>query len=676
MPFEQHVIEYFQGNELKLGWVAREKKSKLLVVDRAGRNDRVAPTNVLLSHGPIAGGRGAFAEFARQVEDRTLALAAEIDTELLWDSLSARDREYSAEELAAEYFEESTPVYAAAAARAVLKDPIRFRRIRTRFRLRSREEVEKGRIREARQAANAALRERAILWLREVLSGDDSSRPTSSPEASAGLEATIRKIEDYILADGAPEARELLEEAFSSRPPRAMGVELLARLGRLPAGVDRWLLERGAFPSFPKSVEAAVAALVEYSPEPARADFSALDTFSIDDADTREIDDALSVETDGDRLAVYVHIADPSVFVRREDPVDRAAVRRPLSLYLPTTVLPMLPERIGCDLASLNADRLRPSLSFCLVFDADGRLADWEIRPGQVRVARRMTYVEAEKLLEGPATDPVGEALRRLSCVATHQRAARLERGALVLARPEPKIQVRNGQISFQLLDSESAARRLVAEMMILANSLAALYALRHDVPVIYRVQGPPKQAIKPMEEYDPVAFEAAVRSIGRSRFSTHPQPHAGLGVDLYTQLSSPIRRYSDMVLQRQLTAHFRGETFPYTRTELIEVLGLAEAQERENRQLERAAVRYWTIEFLRRQPESAVYEAVLLPGNRGQLVELPEFMVRGRLTRAIEGKKGAHVKVRLATADPEQDRLLLEPVRCEKREERLPRRS
>ncbi len=663
MPFEHHVIEYFQDNDLKLGWVAREQKSKLLVVDRTGRNDRVTPANVLLSHGPVAGGRAAFAAFAQRVEDRVLALAAEIDTELLWESLSGRDREYSAEELAAEYFEESTPVHAAAAARAVLRDPIRFRRIRTRFRLRSREEVEQGRMREARQAANAALRERAVRWLREVLAGDDA--PSSVPAAApAGLEPTVRKIEDYVLAGGAPEAEGLLAEAVRGRPPRGTGVELLARLGRLPTGVDRWLLERGAFPAFPKSVEAAAAALVEYSPEPGRTDYGGLPTFSIDDADTREIDDALSVEIEGDRLVVGVHIADPSVFVRRDDPVDRAAARRPLSLYLPTTVLPMLPERIGCGLASLNAGRLRPSLSFRLVFDGNDQLIEWDVHPGQVRVSRRLTYAEAGELLEQPGDDqPAGDALRRLARAAMRRRSVRLEQGALVLVRPEPKIHVRDGRIRFQLLDSNSPARQLVAEMMILVNSLAALYALRHDVPVIYRVQAPPKNTIKPMAEYDPVAFDAAVRSIGRSRFSTHPQPHAGLGVDLYMQLSSPVRRYSDMVLQRQLAAHFRGEPFPYTRTELIEVLGLAEAQERENRQLERAAVRYWTLEYLRRRPAETVYTAVLLPGNQGCLVELPDFVTRGRLTRTAEGKKGARVEVRLVEADPDRDRLLLEPV-------------
>jgi len=229
--------------------------------------------------------------------------------------------------------------------------------------------------------------------------------------------------------------------------------------------------------------------------------------------------------------------------------------------------------------------------------------------------------------------------------------------------RPEPKIRVRDGTISFKLIDGESPARRVVAELMILVNSLAALHALRNDVPVIYRVQDPPKNRIQPMVGYDPVAFENAVRGIARSRFSTHPQTHAGLGVEVYTQLSSPIRRYSDMVLQRQLIAHFHGEAFPYSPTELIEVLGLAETQERENRQIERAAVRYWTIEYLRRQNDDVVFQAVSLPGSRGHCVELPAFVVRGQLTGTVRTAKGTWFDVRIVEADPERDRLLVERV-------------
>jgi len=284
----------------------------------------------------------------------------------------------------------------------------------------------------------------------------------------------------------------------------------------------------------------------------------------------------------------------------------------------------------------------------------------------QLRVSRRLTYAQVDDWIARPQDSDAGmaEALEQLRQLASQLRTARQQRGAVQIRRPEVKVKVRDGHIEVQPLDPDSPAREMVAEFMILANQFAAEYALRHDVPVIYRVQDPPDTAPPAMTRYDPVAFDQAVRHLKKTRLSTHPQPHAGLGLDLYTQVSSPIRRYADLVIQRQLAASLANSPLPYTVTELIEVLAAAESVEKQNRQIERDASQYWILEYLRRGPADALLPGTIVPERDSRLlVELDGLLVRGRLAATSRSRPGDRVWSRLCHVDPERGLLTLTEV-------------
>jgi exoribonuclease-2 len=280
-----------------------------------------------------------------------------------------------------------------------------------------------------------------------------------------------------------------------------------------------------------------------------------------------------------------------------------------------------------------------------------------------IRVASRLTYEQADRLLES-GTCALADALRSALRVADRLRRERVGRGAVRLVRPEVKVRVADGAITVCTYDPDTPSRQVVSEMMVLANRLAAEYALAKDVPIIYRVQDPPQGDLPQMTRYTPAVFERTIRRLGRTRLSTHPQPHAGLGLDAYTQITSPIRRYADLVIQRQLTAHLAAAARPYTPAELIEVLSSVDQVEGQNRQLERDAVRYWLLEYVRRQPADTVYPARLLgqPGA-GRQVELEAFPLRGDLTVTAAGNEDDPIAVRVARADPDQGRLVVEPA-------------
>jgi len=658
MDYENRIIDFLSGNELKLGLVVRQQKDKMRVEDGGGHAERVTPKQVLVTHGTASAATAG--PVLRELAERIAAAVEEVDTELLWESVSeSPEEELSVEALAVEYFGQADPLEQAALARAVMADSVRFKRRVLSFTPRRREEAQRLEQQQQREAERAAARDRSLAWLRDALRASD--QPVAVPPEMAEF---LEQTREFVLQGHNTDAAKTLEEAARRVSARELAVELLERTGQLPPDADVFMLINGVSTGFSHAVQNHVDALQPYVEDPSRTDYSALPVFNIDDAGTREIDDALSVEREGTDVVVGIHIADPATFVSRDDPLDRTALGRPLSLYLPTTTVTMLPSRVGCDLASLNAGELRPTLSFRVAFDSEGHVRDWQFGRGQVRVAHSLTYDDVEAVLAGSVDHPVADALRDLAAIAEALRRAREARGAFHLSRPELKVRVSGDRITIQRIDGDSPAHRLVSEMMILANWLTAEYALSNDVPIIYRVQEPPNAPIASTDAYDPVLFNRQVRSLRRTRLSTHPQPHGGLGLDLYTQVSSPIRRYADLIIQRQLAAHFAGQAPPYATQELFEVLSAAETTEAEHRNLERAALRYWLMEHLRRERLDDLLTATLIVAKGGNsTAELDELCLRGRLNAASTCRPGDRLKVRIAEINPRRDWLTLDAV-------------
>ena len=207
-----------------------------------------------------------------------------------------------------------------------------------------------------------------------------------------------------------------------------------------------------------------------------------------------------------------------------------------------------------------------------------------------------------------------------------------------------------------------SASRNLVGEFMILANSIAARYCVRNDVPIIYRTQeiaeGLPE--LDP-DNYDPLLFEQAIKCMKKSRLSLHPQSHGGLGADFYTQLTSPIRRYTDMVMQRQLTGHLLGHELPYEAEELMAVIASAETVNSEVRDVQRSADNYWLHEFIRLEMTGEECEAIVIskaPG--GYQVELLPLHNRTRLMTPEKLTPGDLVKVLIEKVKPKRNLIQL----------------
>ncbi|MBN2451776.1 MAG: RNB domain-containing ribonuclease [Lentisphaeria bacterium] len=656
MELEGRIVDYFAGAEIELGAVSRRQRDRLQVETANGRHDKIAERQVVAVHGPAGSDP---ARTLNALAERIGALVAEVDTELLWSSVSGEEEALDPAALAEIYFGQSSPEGTSALARCLAADPVHFRRKGLAFYARGAAEAAEVEELRRRRGEKAALRERAQTWVSELLGRPGRETIEVPPE----LAEFVRQTADFLLAGHNSEAVNVLSRVPTKRSPREVALEVLTRTGNLPADADPFLLVNGIHAFFSTAVMAAAESLEPYRPDSSRTDLTSLYAFSIDDEETREVDDALSVCRDGDETVVGIHIADPAYFVQKDDPLDRVAQERPLSLYLPTTTVMMFPAPLSCGLASLCPDEVRPSLSFTVRFAADGSLKEWDFGGAQVSVRRRLSYDEADAILAAPE-GALGEALTSLLRLSRGLTAQRVAVGAFTLSRPELKVRVRDGRVTVQRIDSMSPSHRLVSEWMVLANRLTAEYALRHDIPVIYRVQDPPSEPVTTLEVYDPVRFDQEVRKMKRTRLSTHPQPHTGLGLELYTQISSPIRRYADLVLARQLDAHVSGRSLPYSQQEVLEVLGNVERIASQNRSLERDARRQWLLEYLRQERSGVEMEAtVVSQDGRFVLAEVGEVLERGVLFTKGAVHVGDRVRVRLRDANPKAGKLVLEMV-------------
>jgi exoribonuclease-2 len=249
-----------------------------------------------------------------------------------------------------------------------------------------------------------------------------------------------------------------------------------------------------------------------------------------------------------------------------------------------------------------------------------------------------------------------GQALTILHQIACRLQQDRAARGAITFRRPELKVRVYRDatgeHIKLTKLDPNAPSRILVSEMMVLLNGLAADFAAANSLPVIFRTQEA-RDAI-PADSLglpEALAFEKLRRTFKRSRLSLTPGLHSGLGLSAYTQVSSPIRRYSDMVTQRQFTGLLQEKPIPHAREELLAVLAAAEAAEVEIRALEDRSTSYWLLQHLARERMTAVLNAVVL--DRKGSMELEDYYLRGKLPDPGTVEPGTVVQVAIDHIDP-----------------------
>jgi exoribonuclease-2 len=596
------------------------------------------------------------AQLAESLNAKIAASLEEIDTELLWDSVARENKELEAAELAEIYFGSRECCLESAVLRAVMADPVHFRVRASGVQPRPPEQVEEQERALRRQAEKEAHRQQARAWFAEILSGSQAE-PGFDP---LEVENIIRRLEDFLLQRQKDDEVALWLEGLEPEvTPRMAAYEVLSSLGRLPASADPLLAAAGIDPRFSREALESAAALVPYLAESRDPRFGGELTFAIDDEETREVDDAITVREIPGGLEIAIHIADVASFVEPGSPLDLEARRRVATVYLPQTTVRMLPEPLSCDLASLVAGAVRPVVTLLVRFEENFRLTDWRFSRAEAVVARNISYDRIDQILD-QKDDPAYSAVSRLHALAGHLLRERTAAGALTINRPEVKVIVRKDSVRLKVLDSDSPSRSMVRELMVLMNRLAATYAIQNSVPVIFRTQPPPTEPITLPDFYDPVRVNEAFSRLEKSRLSVEPGRHAGLALDQYTQFSSPIRRYADLVVQRQIVAALSGVPLPYQAEDLMEIISQVQQMDRDIRSAERSSNRFYTLTYLNDHCRDQVIPGVVIRVlDRGYLVETLDYLVRGLLPRTRELAPGNHLELKIDQIFPARNVLV-----------------
>jgi exoribonuclease-2 len=395
----------------------------------------------------------------------------------------------------------------------------------------------------------------------------------------------------------------------------------------------------------------------------ARRDLTALRSVTIDDEDTLDIDDGLALETlDGGRARIWIHVADPGRLVAEGSPLDLEARRRATSLYLAGGNLPMFPLELASGPFSLRAGHRCAAWSLWVELSNDGAVQASGLTPSWVKPIYRLSYADADELIElAPPPDSDLADLHTLLLLRRHWRVAR---GALLLDQPEGRIRQDSDQAMLEITEP-SPSRLMVAEAMILAGAVAADYGRQHGLALPFRSQPPAE--LPPAAELDalppgPVRHAAIKRCLSRGLTGTRPERHFSLGLDAYVQATSPIRRYADLVVQRQLRNHLEGKP-PLDGDGLTSLLGELEGPLREAQQISREDQRHWQQVWFQ-QHHAEQWKAQFLRWLRPQdglglvHVEALAMDLAAHCPRGCD--PGDHLLLRVRQVDPLRDQMQL----------------
>jgi len=395
-----------------------------------------------------------------------------------------------------------------------------------------------------------------------------------------------------------------------------------------------------------------------------RIDLCHIHCVTIDDSETRDIDDALSFERkpDGSR-GIWIHIADPVVLIQAGSTLDQEAAVRGSSLYLARGNQPMFPEVLSTGPFSLRAGHKSAAWSTWVELNEEGAIAAYGITRSWVKPLYKLSYDDADDLID--LAPPEEADLADLDQLLRRRKLWRERNGALLMDLPEGRIRCRDGDLSLEITEP-SVSRLMVAEAMILTGAVTAQYGVDHGLPLPYRSQLPadlPSPAQLSELPDGAVRFAAIKRCLSRGLMGTKPASHFSLGLPAYVQATSPIRRYCDLIVQRQIQAHQAGSP-QLSEEELQELVGSVDLATREGIGISREDQRHWQqvwFEHHRDQQWQADFLRWLRPQDRLGLIRIDALALDLVAECPPGSEPGDQLQLQVLEVDPIRDQLRLQ---------------
>jgi exoribonuclease-2 len=653
------IVEYIDRQKIMCAVVLEVKNQRLRLLTENNREVNLSHRRLLhkdkLRLDPTLS-RDQMVDALRQVVQKRQDLTNNIDIKELWEVLNSEQNWIDLATMTEFCFPDCpSGDHEAAVIRALFNDRLYFKFNPDGFLPNSEKRVEQiAAQREAKKRKNTLI-ETGSAWLKSAL---NSAEPADLQMLPDEIHQPIDILKFYYLFQ-----KDSKDEEIARAMIARAGIEsiheifpILVKLGIFDEDENIELLRCNLSTDFKENVSAHATQMVKTNPmrseDGSRKDLTDLPLMTIDGQGTLDFDDAISIEEVGDSFRLGVHIADVGHYIQKNDVVDQEARLRGSSIYMPDQKISMLPPVLAEGLCSLKAGEVRPAISIMIQLSPMAEIMNYEIFQSLIKVEQQFTYYDVNVYAEQDLY------VRILRDIAEKFRKKRLDHGGIQITVPEISIWINeNREVCINKINRESPGRMLVSELMIMANWLMAKYLNDREIPAIFRSQPKPRERL--YKNHEGTLFQNWMQRRLLSRFvlSTNAEWHSGLGLDAYVTATSPIRKYSDLVTQRQIRASLGLES-AYTVDQINEIIQSLELPMSQVGRVQYMRHRYWLLKHLESQIGQKEEAIVLNRARRNYQILLTQYMLECDLpiSSGIELKPEDLIQITVQRVDARRD--------------------
>ncbi|MBW1747732.1 MAG: RNB domain-containing ribonuclease [Deltaproteobacteria bacterium] len=625
-----NIVEYIDRQKIICSVVLEVKNQRLRLLTETNREVNLSSRR--LSHTcnmrlDLSMGRHKMVDALKATAARRNALISHIDIKELWEVLNTEQEWIDLKTMTEFCFPDTSNCdHESSVQRAFFQNKRYFKFNYNRFFPNTQESVEKKVAQEKKVARRNRMAQEGGDWLAGIINDNLPSIPDDKMEI-------VNLLKSFYLFEKENEHYDLGKAilARAGIDPDEGIFKILAKLGVFDENENTDLHRYNISPDFPEKVMDFATERIRSAQGTTdagqRKDLTMLSSMTIDGQSTLDFDDAISIEDHGDHYRLGVHIVDVGHFVKKGDLIDREAIARGSSIYMPDQKIPMLPTSLAEDLCSLKAGQLRPAISILVNLTRFSEIIDYEIVPSMIKVEHQLTYYDV---------NTIGDDDQRiiiLRDIAEKFRQKRMAGGAVQITLPDINVWVgNNGEITVSRINRESPARMLVSEIMIMANWLMAKFLAKHNIPAIYRSQKGPRERL--YKGAKGTLFQNCMQRKMLSRFvlGTEPENHSGLGLNAYVTATSPIRKYFDLATQRQIRGVL-GLEAPSTSEEIDGMIQVLELPMSHVMKLQHNRHRYWLLKYLEKRIGQKEEAVVLYKKRDNYQILITEYMIEKDLS-------------------------------------------
>ncbi|MFW6415123.1 MAG: ribonuclease catalytic domain-containing protein [Thermodesulfobacteriota bacterium] len=661
------IVEYLQENQTIIGCAIETAQKNFRLLNINKRLLKLPVSRVLPWQGPVvenSESRESILEAIVRHDRYRTSLEQQLDPQEIWELLQGELSEGSIDWLATLVWTEPDIDSKAALGRALLSYKLHFKFNPPNFVIYDRETVEEKKRQEEAKRKEANLISYGQEFLKALWDKQNKGGHIQVPSLSGEIESELKAL--LLKGVAEPENAEFLrlwKQVSKNLPPQEHLPLILCQLWGILPPHHNYLLDQAEYvwgdewaKQFQEEIsrhEEEISVMREQNPP------EQLSLVSVDSSTTTDIDDAFALQETSSGYRVHLAFACPSLVWDFNSELNREVASRCSSLYLPEGTTHMLPERLSSELYSLHARENKPVLLLDISLDADANIENIHTRLTWSKLEHNLTYSQLEDQLQRESRPYYNLALQ----LAHKLKQKRLDNGAVIFDQKEPIVKVTpqdNGddvEVSIKEPASNPRAQLIVSELMILANMAASKWSQEKGIPLLHRSQ---EINISPESKgvwSDPVDIFNKMREMSSSIFSVQPGFHTSLGVNCYAPMTSPLRRYPDLLNMGQIIAHLIPDRTPWSGEELKANISRLNSRMQTITKIQRYRLRYWKLLYFKRWCKISTWNAIVVSKEDKMItVALPRENIFLRAPSNIFGEKvyvGKEYRVQLGKINP-----------------------